>query len=132
MDEKLNRIQNLFDGADRLYTKAMNELNKNDLKNACGRGWGAVLLANSALILAKTGEEPREMSTTSQKLSELGRSDIHIGKTMLEPYAKIEAFYQQCFNQEICGSQKDVERNIGEIKNYIEDAKRLSGYTRCH
>ncbi len=130
MDERRKRIQDLFGGADTLYIKAVDELEKNHLKNACGRGWGAVLLATSALVLAKTGEEPLEMSAVLERFSELGQSDSEIQKTILEPYNRIEAFYKRCFNQEICGSKSDAEGSIQEIKNYVEEAKRLSGYTR--
>jgi uncharacterized protein (UPF0332 family) len=129
MDERRKRIQDLFDGADTLYIKALDELDKNNLKNACGRGWGAVLLATSALLLAKTGEEPLEMSVVLERFSELGQSDTELQKTISYSYRGIEAFYKRCFHQEICGSRSDAEGNLQEIKEYVEDAKRLSGYT---
>ena len=68
-----DQVANIFQDAWALYADAMEELERGKLRNAAEKAWGATKRATDALILARTGAEPRTAGQTDRELRLLGR-----------------------------------------------------------
>jgi hypothetical protein len=58
-----------------LYDDALEELERGKLRNAAEKAWGATKRAADALVLARTGQEPRTARQTLRGLRALRRQD---------------------------------------------------------
>ena len=65
----------IFADAHVLYADALEELDRGKLRNAAEKAWGATKRATDALILARTGREPRSTGQTTRGIRALHRQD---------------------------------------------------------
>jgi hypothetical protein len=68
-----NRVETIFQDAETLYTRAIEELDRGNIRDAAEKAWGATLRATNALILAKTSKEmegPKKLPENSISLLE--------------------------------------------------------------
>jgi uncharacterized protein (UPF0332 family) len=122
------RVKEIFEDAALLISSAISELERGEIRNAAEKAWGATVRATNALILAKTGRQMEGARGTTKELNDLARDDKKIDEKLIGRYFTRESFlHGHCFYMGICEPQDQVERRIRETKEYIEDARRLSG-----
>ena len=113
----------LFPDARGLYEDALNMLEQGLLRNAAEKAWCATKRATDALILARTGAEPRTSGQTMRRLRQLRRQD-----PTLEPlrarYAIRQSFlHGACFYDGILEPEDDIIADVRETIQYIRDAE---------
>ena len=69
------RVGAIFADARSLYDDALAMLEQGRTRNAGEKAWGATERATDALILARTGEEPRTSGQTMRDIRSLRRTD---------------------------------------------------------
>ena len=82
------RVNAIFADARLLYDDALEQLEAGKLCNAAEKAWGATKRATDALILARTGEEPRTSSHTMQGIRALRHEDPSIESLRLRYAAR--------------------------------------------
>jgi uncharacterized protein (UPF0332 family) len=121
------KVKEIFKDAALLYSKAISELERGEIRNASEKAWGATVRATNALILARTGREMEGARGTTKGINELARSDKEIDEKIIGRYFIRESFlHGHCFYMGICEPKDQIERRIRETKEYIEDAKKLA------
>ena len=116
----------IFADARGLYDDALEMLDQGRLHNAAEKAWCATKRATDAMILARTGEEPRTSGQTMRMLRRLRRQD-----SSLEPlrarYAIRQSFlHGACFYDGILEPSEDIIADVRETVEYIRDAESMS------
>lgn len=122
-----DRVSFLFADARELYEDAMEMLALGKLRNASDKAWCATKRATDALILARTGEEPRTSGQTMRMIRQLRRQD-----PSLEPlrgrYGYRQSFlHGACFYDGILEPEEDIIADVRETIDYIRDAEEMAG-----
>ena len=107
-----------------MHHSALERLAVRDVRDAADKAWCATKRATDALILARTGEEPRTTALTSDGLDDLARRDDRVKILVGRYYSRISQLHGQCFYDGRCGSP-DTERRIRETAEYITDTESL-------
>ena len=118
-----SRVQEIFDDARAMHLSALERLENGDTRDAAERAWCATKRATDALILARTGEEPRTTARTTNQLDGLAARESNLKPLVGRYYSRISQLHGACFYDGICNDQ--TERRIRETSDYIEDAERL-------
>ena len=116
----------IFADARGLYDDALEMLDQGRLRNAAEKAWCATKRATDAMILARTGEEPRTSGQTMRMLRRLRRQD-----SSLEPlrarYAIRQSFlHGACFYDGILEPAEDIIADVRETVEYISDAEAMA------
>ena len=119
-----SRVQEIFDDARAMHSSALERLEAGDIRDAAEKAWCATKRATDALILARTGEEPRTTARTTNELDSLAYRDSRVKPLVGRYYSRIGQLHGSCFYDGICNDQ--TERRIRETVVYIEDAERLA------
>ena len=119
-----SRVQEIFDDARAMHSSALERLEAGDIRDAAEKAWCATKRATDALILARTGEEPRTTARTTNELDSLAYRDSRVKPLVGRYYSRIGQLHGLCFYDGICNDQ--TERRIRETVVYIEDAERLA------
>ena len=119
-----SRVQEIFDDARAMHRSAMERLEAGDIRDAAEEAWCATKWATDALILARTGEEPRTTARTTNQLDNLADRESNLKPLVGRYYSRIGQLHGACFYDGICNDQ--TERRIRETSVYIEDAARLA------
>ena len=120
-----DRVKEIFDDARTQHRSALERLEAGDIRDAAEKAWCATKRATDALILARTGEEPRTTAWTSDELDALARADERVKSLVGRYYSRISQLHGQCFYDGRCTSP-DTERRIRETAAYIQDAEELA------
>ena len=120
------QVDLIFADARSLYDDALEMLDQGRLRNAAEKAWCATKRATDALILARTGEEPRTSGQTMRMLRGLRRQD-----PTLEPlrarYAIRQSFlHGACFYDGILEPAEDIIADVRETVQYIRDAESMA------
>lgn len=107
-----------------MHRSAIERLDALDVRDAADKAWCATKRATDALILSRTGEEPRTTAMTSDGLDALARRDGRVRILVGRYYSRVSQLHGQCFYDGRCGSP-DTERRIRETSEYIADAESL-------
>ena len=118
-----SRVQEIFDDARAMHLSALERLEDGDISDAAEKAWCATKRATDALILARTGEEPRTTARTTNQLDGLAARESNLKPLVGRYYSRISQLHGACFYDGICNDQ--TERRIRETSDYIEDAERL-------
>ena len=119
-----SRVHEIFDDARAMHSSALERLEAGDVRDAAEKAWCATKRATDALILARTGEEPRTTARTTNELDSLASRDSRISPLVGRYYTRIGQLHGACFYDGICNDQ--TERRIRETSLYIDDAQRLA------
>ena len=120
------RAMDIFDDARALQADALNELTRGNLRNAAEKAWEATKRATDALILARTGEEPRTAGQTTRELRVLGRQDQQVMGLLRLFESRAYFLHGRCFYDGICDPPEAVEDEVRETADYITDAEELA------
>ena len=120
----ISRVQEIFDDAKAVHAEALERLAAGDIRDAAEKAWCATKRATDALILARTGEEPRTTARTTNGLDSLANRDSNVKPLVGRYYSRIGQLHGACFYDGMCNDQ--TERRIRETDVYIADAERLA------
>ena len=122
-----DRIGYLFADARELYQDALEMLEQGRLRNAADKAWCATKRATDALILARTGEEPRTSGQTMRMIRQLRGQDPTL-EPMRQRYGYLQSFlHGACFYDGVLEPEDDIIRDVRETIGYIEEAERTAG-----
>ena len=77
------RVQFIFADSRELYDDALEMLAQERLRNAADKAWAATKRATDALILARTGDEPRTSGQDGAYATAIARGGPDFGATAL-------------------------------------------------
>ena len=120
------RVGSLFADARGLHDDALEMLDQGRLRNSAEKAWCATKRATDALILARTGREPRTSGQTMRMIRQLRRED-----PALEPlrvcYGLRQSFlHGACFYDGILEPAEDIIADVRETIEYIQDAEAMA------
>ena len=122
------RVAEIFNDAWSLYQSAINLLEAGNSRMAAEAAWGASKRAADALVLARTGREPRTSGHTSRGLRVLGSQDPAVS-SLRRRYNDRQAFlHGNCFYRGIITSEPRLLTVIHETADYILDTQELAGF----
>ena len=121
------RVNAIFADARLLYDDALEQLEAGKLRNAAEKAWGATKRATDALVLARTGEEPRTSGQTMRGIRALRREDPDIESLRLRYAARQSFLHGACFYDGILEPEEDLVADVRETLDYIRDAEALAG-----
>ena len=109
-----------------LYDDALEMLALGKRRNAAEKAWDATKRASDALILARTGTEPRTTGQTRQGLSRL-RGQTPAFVSLMSAYSLRQTYlHGGCFYDNDCNGDA-IPVIIQETIDYIREAERLAG-----
>ena len=120
------RTSEIFSDARVLYSDAMEMLEMGKLRNAAEKAWGATKRATDALILARTGREPRSSGQTIRGIRSLGRTSAEFRQMELRCTNRAQVLHGLCFYDGNCEPSDLTRRDVRETIDYIEDAESLA------
>ncbi len=121
-----DRVQEIFADSRVLYDDAIEMLAQDKLRNAAEKAWGATKRATDALLLVRTGEEPRTTAATTQELDRLANRDPQVKSLVGRYFSRIGQLHGLCFYDGICDPEL-TNRRVRETIAYIEDAEVMAG-----
>ena len=117
------RVQFIFADSRELYDDALEMLAQERLRNAADKAWAATKRATDALILARTGDEPRTSGQTVRMLRQLRGEDPTLEQLRLRYGARQYFLHGRAFYDGILDPEEDVIRDVWETIDYIRDAE---------
>ena len=118
------RVGSLFADARGLYGDALEMLDQGRLRNAAEKAWCATKRATDALILARTGREPRTSGQTMRMIRQLRRQDPALDQLRVSEYGHRQSFlHGACFYDGILEPAEDIIADVRETIEYIQDAE---------
>ncbi len=120
------RTAALFADARLLYDEAIELLDLGKLRIAAEAAWGATKRATDALIVARTGREPRGTGQTSSGLRILGHETPEIQAIRDQFREAVRELHGKCFYRGICEPMEAVSELIRATADYIQDATILA------
>ena len=101
-------------------------LDQGRLRNAAEKAWCATKRATDALILARTGREPRTSGQTMRMIRQLRREDPALEQLRV-CYGLRESFlHGACFYDGILEPAEDIIADVRETIEYIQDAEAMA------
>ena len=98
-------------------------LDQGRLSNAAEKAWGATKRATEALILARTGEEPRTSGQTVRMLRQLRGQDPSL-EHLRQSYGSRQSFlHDLAFYDGVLEPAEDIIRDVRETLDYIRLAE---------
>ena len=113
-----------FSDAWEQYNSALERLNANDVRDACGKAWNATRAATRAAALAH-GEDPQNSNQISSWIRRMGREAAGFELMPLMFAARARFLHQQaCYDGHI--DDDDIPDMIRDTADYIRQAQRLA------
>ncbi len=109
-----------------LHADALEELERGKLRNAAEKAWGTTKRATDALVLARTGSEPRSSGQTIRGIRRLGAQNIALKRLELLCTNRSQVLHGLCFYDGNCEPEELLITDIRETANYIRDAEGLA------
>ena len=122
-----DRVSFLFADARELYEDATEMLAMGKLRNAADKAWCATKRATDALILARTGEEPRASGQTMRMIRQLRRQDPSLEPLRVRYGYRQSFLHGACFYDGILEPEEDIIADVRETIDYIRDAEEMAG-----
>ena len=117
------RVSFIFSDARELYQDALEMLEQGRLRNAADKAWCATKRATDALVLARTGEEPRTSGQTMRTLRQLRGEDPSL-EPLRKDYGVRQSFlHGAAFYDGILEPAEDIARDVRGTIDYIRAAE---------
>lgn len=126
------QTESIFADARTLYADALLMLDQGHLRNAAEKAWGATKRATDALILARTGEEPRSSGQTARMLRQLRRQDPSLEQMRLQYGARQYFLHGRCFYDGVLEPEDDIIADVRETIDYIQTAEAMASTQAPH
>ena len=121
------RVAFLLADARELYDDALEMLEQDRLRNAADKAWCATKRATDALILARTGDEPRTSGETMRMLRQLRRQDPSLEPLRLQYGSRQSFLHGRAFYDGILEPEDDLIADVRETIDFIRDAGVMAG-----
>ena len=121
------KVDLIFADARDLYQDALEMLDQGSLRNAAEKAWCATKRATDALILARTGQEPRTSGQTMRMLRRLRGEDSSLEPLRLGYGLRLSFLHQACFHDGVLEPEEDIVADVRETAEYIRDAEAMAG-----
>jgi len=120
------RVEELIGDAEHLIRRAVEEVEV-DLRDAADKAWGATLRAVDALVVARTGRNPKAAHERRVELETLCLKDAEAEKLRIaDRYStRSDYLHVMCFYEGVCEPIEAVKRMILETRELIDDVKKL-------
>ena len=123
---QIERVAFLFADARDMYQDALEMLEQDRLRNAADKAWCATKRATDALVLARTGEEPRTSGQTMLMIRQLRRQYPTL-ESLRVSYAHRQSFlHGAAFYDGILEPAEDIIRDVQETIDYIRGAEAMA------
>ena len=120
------RVAFLLADARDLHQDALEMVEQDRLRNAAEKAWCATKRATDALILARTGDEPRSSGQTMRMIRQLRGQDPSL-ESLRVSYAHRQSFlHGAAFYDGILEPAEDIIRDVRETIDYIRDAETMA------
>ena len=119
------QAESIFADARTQYDDALDMLEQGRLRNATEKAWGATKRTTDALILARTGTEPRSSGQTARTLRQLRRQDPSLEQMRLRYGARQYFLHGRCFYDGVLEPEDDIIADVRETLDYIRDAEKM-------
>lgn len=120
------QVDFLFADARTLYDDALEMLDQSRLRNAAEKAWCATKRATDALILARTGTEPRTSGRTMRMLQQLRRQDPSLEQLRLQYGYRQSFLHGRCFYDGILEPEEAIIADVRETMEYIRKAEAMA------
>ena len=120
------QVDFLFEDARTLYDDALEMLDQGRLRNAAEKAWCATKRATDALILARTGEEPRTSGRTMRMLQQLRRQDPSLEPLRLRYGYRQSFLHGRCFYDGILEPAEAIIADVRETIEFIQNAETMA------
>ncbi len=120
------QVDLIFADARSVYDDALEMLDQGRLRNAAEKAWCATKRATDAMILARTGEEPRTSGQTMRMLRRLRGQDPSLESLRLRYGQRQSLLDGACFYDGILEPAEDIIRDVRETIEYIRDAEAMA------
>ena len=117
----------IFADSRTLYNDALEMLERDRIRNAAEKAWGAMRRATDALILARSGELPPTTAVTSRGIRALARESDTFELLSGEYFTRITLLHGYCFYNGMCEPGEETEQLIRETLDFILKAENLAG-----
>jgi len=126
-------VESLIGDAERFHHEALEELDRGVkeqnlilMRDACEKGWNAVVQAVNALFLKRNVPLPRSHWERRKRLEELEKADVLVEKLgLLDRFsARDHHLHEQGFYEGII-DYDTLKTEFGKVKRFIEDIKSL-------
>lgn len=117
------RVNFILSDARELYQDALEMLEQGRLRNAADKAWCATKRATDALILARTGEEPRTSGQTMRMLRQLRGDDPSLEPLRKDYGARQSFLHGTAFYDGILDPAEDIIRDVRDTIGYISAAE---------
>ena len=124
-----DRVSALFADAQSLYDDALEMLDQGRIRNAAGKAWGATERATDAMLLARTGDEPRSAGDARRAMMRLSKSSPAINIFQGEYHTRSALLYRDCYYDGNCEPAAEMATLIRATDAYIRDAQALADAT---
>lgn len=119
-------VRTIFADAKAVYVEALDRMENGDIRDAAEKTWCATKRATDALLLARTGVEPRTSGQTMRGIRQLRKDDPAVESLRLQYGARQTFLHGACFYDGICDPVDDIIADIHRTKAYIADAEALA------
>ena len=106
---------------------AIEQLENGKLRNAAEKAWGATKRAGDALVLARTGDEPRTAGRTLRAPRLLRRDDPDLEPLLYRYTHRGNVLHGRCFYDGVCDPEEETAWDIRETAGFIRDAEAAAG-----
>lgn len=116
----------LFEDARQMQAAALERLEAGDIRDAAEKAWCATKRSTDALILAQTGEEPGNVSKTSEGIRALGQESAPLARLRSGFSDAARYLHGDCFYNGRCDPLDFTASLIRGTAQYIADAEALA------
>ena len=109
-----------------LYRDALEMLDHGHLRNAAEKAWGATNRATVAMILERTGREPRSSGITHRTIRGMRNESPSLDNLANRYSQRMQDLHETCFYDGICEPEDQIVRDIHATADYIRDAEALA------
>ena len=110
-----------------LHQDALEMLEQDRLRNAAGKAWCATKRATDALVLARTGDEPRTSGETMRMLRQLRRQDPTLEPLRVGYGSRHAILHIVSCCDGILEPEEDLIADVRETIDFIREAEAMAG-----
>ena len=123
------RVGAIFSDAWTLYDDAIEMLTQGKLRNSAEKAWGATKRATDALILARTGREPRSSGQTMRGIRAMRGESPILHDLATRCGDRASNLRGRCFYDGDCEPENELIEDIRDTADYIRDAETQAAET---
>ena len=109
-----------------LHHDALEMLEQGRLRNAAEKAWGATNRATVAMILERTGREPRTSGITHRAIRGMRNESPALRNLANRDSQRMQDLDITCSYEGICEPEEPIIRDIHETAEYLRDAEALA------